>query len=605
VGVHRPDYHSLESVLNFSQFKGKSDEALVLALYDFFTSTIDGTYHFWPSDELQGQPRIRRYVSDPIKLFNCYGWHICGQSSVIQYALYHAAGLKARQFSIPAHVLCEVFYDDAWHVFDVDMWTWFRNKQGKIASAFELIKDAQSLIVENDNKSNPCNLPDRTLEDYAKTYSSAQTKDDHVKDIFPHWFVNAHQMDFHLRPGESVTISENPQGAFIFPDAWRESLANNGKEWQGHPRERFEPFRSYGNGEWRYQPRLSSDYGDLAHAVWSQTGTQQIADGIKGAGKVAFRIQSPYIFAAKPHVEEKGVRYSAGAQLQICGFGHISVILLLEEQTVRVAEFDGEIDELVDLTTYMTARYEVVIQFELGADALLQSFSFHAPIMTAPMSLPRLMCGQNKLELCTADKYQRKTIPWKHIFDFTPTANPLALCLRADNAIEESWAQGWKCLAPKDVNAPIDVVCVVEAPGDRTFSWFHALCSVKEAKEGQQNQSARFSRSTDGENWQLIKQSTLSATHLQWDMSLEGDVLLRSSEERVYLRIQSDSAITGLEFYGHLDASDLPNELIVIEHAWQEGQKVCKKRFVGVNEYTLECESAPSHHSITFSVDSV
>ena len=263
VGSHRPEYHSLESILSFPAFAGKKGEDLVLALYDFFTSTIDGTYHFWPADEKRGQPRIRRTTSDAVKLLNCYGWHICGQNSIIQYALYKTAGLEARQFNIPAHVLCEVNYDDAWHVLDVDMWTWFRNKNGQIASAFELATDAQALIVENQDKSDPCNLPDRNLQDYANTYASAQTDGDQVKNIFPHWLVSSHQMDFHLRPGERVTLSECPKGSFIFPDAWKSSVAENGKEWHGFPRERFEPFRSYGNGEWVYEPKLSAAYGDV------------------------------------------------------------------------------------------------------------------------------------------------------------------------------------------------------------------------------------------------------------------------------------------------------------------------------------------------------
>ena len=96
VGQHQPDYHSIDTLLKSPQFAGKQGESLALALYDFFTSQVDGTYHFWPSDERPGHPRLRREVRDTVKLLNCYGWTICGQSAAMMYALYRAAGFEAR-----------------------------------------------------------------------------------------------------------------------------------------------------------------------------------------------------------------------------------------------------------------------------------------------------------------------------------------------------------------------------------------------------------------------------------------------------------------------------------------------------------------------------
>ena len=59
LGQYRPDYHSIDTLLKSPQFAGKQGESLALALYDFFTSHVDGTYHFWPSDERPGHPRDR------------------------------------------------------------------------------------------------------------------------------------------------------------------------------------------------------------------------------------------------------------------------------------------------------------------------------------------------------------------------------------------------------------------------------------------------------------------------------------------------------------------------------------------------------------------
>jgi hypothetical protein len=152
VGRLRPDFHCLEAMLKSPQFAGKQGEELVMAVYNHMTSQVDGTYHFWPSAENEGQPRLRRSCTDPIKILNAYGWAICGQMSHMLQAIWIAAGLKARLYGLPGHALCEVFYDGRWHHVDVDMWSWFRTPQGHLASAYELACNARALIVENQNK---------------------------------------------------------------------------------------------------------------------------------------------------------------------------------------------------------------------------------------------------------------------------------------------------------------------------------------------------------------------------------------------------------------------------------------------------------------------
>jgi len=236
VGHLRPDFYSLETILASPQFAGKSGEELVLAIYDYFTSTVDGTYHFWPAGETEGQPRLRRAVFDPVKLLNAYGWAICGQTARTLFGLYRAAGLPARHIGLPGHSLCEVYYDGRWHILDVDMWTWFRTPAGHIASAYELARSPRELIVENTDKSDPCNLPDRSLEDYAEMYAKTQTVDDRVRNVGPPWAIRAHTMDFHLRPGEMLIRSQENHGRCHVPQEWKAHMDKWRREWHGCPR---------------------------------------------------------------------------------------------------------------------------------------------------------------------------------------------------------------------------------------------------------------------------------------------------------------------------------------------------------------------------------
>ncbi len=594
---HRPDYHSLKHILNSPQFAGKKDEELVLALYDFFTSTEDGTWHFWPVDELQGQPRIRRFTSDPVKLLSNYGWHICGQSAIIMYGLYTTAGFKARQYGAPGHLLCEVYYDDAWHILDVDMWTWFRNDKGAIASAYELANDAHRLIVENTNKSNPCNLPDRSLESYAEMYSKAETDDGNIGNVFPHWSVKSHQLDFYLRPGESVQRSEEYSEYFIFPDEWVGLTKDTAKEWHGHPIERFDPFRKNAGGHWTYAPQLSKAFKDVELGYWSKDGVEQIDSGITGNGHISFRIQSPYIFCAKPSIETGAVVYSDGAQLKVDTSGPVQVKLMLEGKSVDLGTVEGSAE--LDLTEHMTSRYEGIIVFNLDADAVLKSFAFTSPIMNAPKSLPKLCVGTNVMRVNGGDDYQQQTVPFKEIVDFSPTANPTELWQSAKNVVIKEWAGGWKLLEPKISGEKVEAIYHFNAPEGKQFAWFHALCSVKEGPFGEAKKQASLEWSIDGSNWQSLVQSDINNSKLGWDMSLENDCVLGQNTSDVYLRVVSETGITGVEFYGHIDCSAVASTPIRIEHQWHEGDKACATSIENMESYEVVCGAEPSRHVLT------
>ncbi|MEI8241734.1 MAG: hypothetical protein WCI17_00555 [bacterium] len=201
VGATRPDFTSIETLLASPSFAGKQGEELVLAIYNYFTSQVDGTYHFWSPEENLGEPRLRGQVCDPVKHWNVYGWMLCGNHAIMLQAIYTAAGFRARQIG---HNVCEVYYEGGWHFLDVDMWTWFRNPAGQIASAYELARESKALIVDNPCKSSPCNLPDRSLNDYATMFTAAPVVDaeQRIKGVWPLTTARRHSMDFLLRPGE-------------------------------------------------------------------------------------------------------------------------------------------------------------------------------------------------------------------------------------------------------------------------------------------------------------------------------------------------------------------------------------------------------------------
>ncbi len=619
VGATRADFFSIESLLASPPFAGKQGEELALAIYNYFTSPIDGTFHFLAPEENLGQPRLRGQVHDPIKYLNAYGCMLCGNHSSLLYAIYTAAGFRARQFGLPGHTVCEVYYEGSWHFLDIDMWTWFRNPAGRIASAYELAKDSQALIVDNTSKSEPCNLPDRDLESYAAMFAAAPVSDveQRIVTAWPPVKSRRHSMDFQLRPGETVIRSQFAGGCFPFPESWREALSivvselpksaqTGAAAWKGQPRERYAPFRTHGNGRWIYAPKLGSGYADFALGVWTREGLRQDRNGVTGSGTATIRMQSPYPFCGIPDTAANPIRHHDGVWLEIAGADAATFeVDNAEGAWAKVFESTGQgaFKQRLDITQLLAQRYDCLIRFTLGEQARLDTLSFDGAILTAPMSLPRLVRGANRMELRCLDKHHLCTAPWTRIVDFRASAD---LTAQIENGVAKPSVKGWQKLAPCDASQPVRAVFRMDAPGARKYAWFWVLATVDEPPADQGPKSALLEWSLDGQKWAPFAAQGIGNSDVQWDVSLDGEVLLApDSAACVWLRLTSDTAIARLEFYGHLDLGDANSSALRITHRWTEESQT--RQFVapsGCSIYELTCGRNPSGHTIEMSLPS-
>lgn len=603
VGALRPDYASLETLLRSPLFDGKNGEELVLAIHDLLTSTVDGTYHFWPATESRGQPRLRRGVTDAVKLLNVYGWAICGQMAGLLYDLYCAAGLTARLIGVPGHCLCEVFYDGRWHILDADMWTWFRCPEGHLASAYELAKNADALILQNNRKSSPCNLPDRTLAGYAEMYRTTATVGDHVRDLRPHWSEHAHTMDFMLRPGETLIRSQAHQGRYHLPQEWIASAKQFPGEWaHRHPQERYAPFRTFGNGRWLYAPDLTDAADDFRAGCWDPGDLRTTACGLAGPGHAVLRIRSPYIFCGRPEVQAGRIVSQDGVWLDISGQGPLQIEMDTPEGGwVSMLEDRGACEQRLDVTMQMDGRYEALFRISLGKGARLHRFGFDGFIMTAPLALPRLAAGANPMEVRCGDKYGLCTVPWSDVIDLRAGASPAARWLEAGNATVAPYVPGWVQIAPAG-GGPVQVTYRFDAPAGHAFAWACLLVSVREGPAGAPPRHAALAWSRDGHAWQEVTSAALSSTEQQWDTTLEGEVSGGNDCRSLWARLISDTAVTGVELHGHLSEPAPASSDLRITHLWRErdGERRLEVP-AGVTRYALNCGPEPRDHTISMS----
>jgi hypothetical protein len=87
-------------------------------------------------------------MNDPVKLLTVYGYGFCSDSARNFGLLCQVAGLKARACGLDGHVVAESFYDNAWHMFDVDHQCHFRAPDKHVLSIDELAKDASVITAQ-------------------------------------------------------------------------------------------------------------------------------------------------------------------------------------------------------------------------------------------------------------------------------------------------------------------------------------------------------------------------------------------------------------------------------------------------------------------------
>ncbi|MCL2641511.1 MAG: hypothetical protein FWD53_11745, partial [Phycisphaerales bacterium] len=76
---------------------------------------------------------------DPFKMFHVYGYGLCSVHSAHLIAMARTVGLTARGQTVVRHVIPEIFYDNAWHMFDSSLVNYFPKPDGSIASIDEII----------------------------------------------------------------------------------------------------------------------------------------------------------------------------------------------------------------------------------------------------------------------------------------------------------------------------------------------------------------------------------------------------------------------------------------------------------------------------------
>jgi len=211
----RYDWFDKETIAREALGRAKTDEEKALVLWEFAR-----TQH------QRMTPPGDRFVSDPVVMFNVYGYGNCGCISPALATLAEAAGFKARVWELHGHTVSEMFFDGAWHMMDADTGRMFRDPD-----------DNHILSVRE--------IQDRGLWSLFK--KDRRGFDEHAYDK---WRLSNHTMAITLRPGERLVRTWRPSGKFY--NYWAHSRYKPTQAW-------LLPPTRYASGEIVFRPQVTTE----------------------------------------------------------------------------------------------------------------------------------------------------------------------------------------------------------------------------------------------------------------------------------------------------------------------------------------------------------
>jgi len=330
-------------------------------------------------------------VDDPVKVFNVYGYTLCGDDAQVIADLWRTAGFKTRRGHPTGHCTTEVFYDGDWHLLDGDenIICLLRDNE-TIAEEADIVRDHD--LMKRTHTYGILAGHSRKTDEFSASLCTYDGED-RTGDWNSHL---GHTMDFTLRPGEAIEWRwdhrEKAHGIWegqSLLTGWGETA------WARHA-----------NGYWVYEPRLArrsfldqlAQDENLATFVSRSPALHPNEAGKPATAVIAMR--TPYVIVGG-RVKANGVRTSADDLVRLsASFDGEDWKPLAEADQTGVFELEADLDPL--FPTGEPARYSYLLRVEMTAarssDGVgLDSLRIENDIQMAPLSLPGLTLGENRI----------------------------------------------------------------------------------------------------------------------------------------------------------------------------------------------------------------
>jgi len=381
-------------------------------------------------------------VYDPIKMFNVYGYAMCCNASAHVESLSRYVGLKARGWGINCHSVPEIYFDNAWHLFDSSLINYFPKADGKVASVDEIIAGVKDWYAKNpgfkDEKGKPIGdklfkFMRETPEGYkggpkgwsrgpdvllrsptmtengwhaAKThgwYSTMQEYDGSCAFLYEYAATPGYELNIQIRPGEKITRNWSNKGLHVNMDGAGNAPGSLTAKPEDSPH--WALFGNHapgrvGNGTHEYDVPLATGLFKSTALACDNLATSSddkaapalhVKDGAKPAELVL-------------HMPSSYVNLSGTASLKaVVGQGGEIVVALSDNNGLdfkEVSKITQTGEQTLDLKKFVFRRYDYRLKFSFkGTGTGLDALKLTHDIQHSQRPLPALLEGENKISV--------------------------------------------------------------------------------------------------------------------------------------------------------------------------------------------------------------
>ena len=375
------------------------------------------------------------HVHDPMKTIHVYGYGQCCCVAGENTGLARYLGLQARGRDITAHSVCEVFYDDAWHLIDSSVMNYFVKDDGKLASVDEIHQAVRAWFSADPQRMKLAGI-DSELRKFAKNggwkngppllakaeqfygrdgvndagwhgWPSTMQEYYKVRDPAEYTVTMGHQLNVQLRPGEKITRHFFSRGIEYTndcnPETYKSLQRRKSLGMQAKLGDRAPGRIGDGTIEW-VVPMEQLKSVALSHE----------------ANAFVLRFPSSYVY----------VKGQAKVKTTVAAGG--SVIVSFSDNNgldwTEVAKIDKSGEQTIDLSDRIRRRYDYRLKFALSGEGTRVD-GIHAvhDFQCSQAALPVIAEGENKLTFSAGPQEGTITIDGSTEKEQAKEKHPLAI----------------------------------------------------------------------------------------------------------------------------------------------------------------------------------
>ncbi len=606
---HTADTTDLTRFRQFSQWKDKRGNDLALAIWKYLCGYETGLYHFY--EILESSDSFDEYatVREPLKILNVYNMGYCAIFGPVLDGIYQGVGFEGgRSFGLERwnHSATEIWYDGAWHYFDVDVRGVLLDETGTVVSLREAQQNRR-LWTDPPKPIEPFFPKDGDKSRLFEIYHDSPVH------YYYRGFQGSHAMDFCLRQGESFTRWWTPQGG-----RWHHLPRYSTTKWVRDllmeepagmkPNHREFTRWNHGNGLFRYAPNLSAPSTDFRDGVCAARNLAAGRAGLHlveaGDAEAIFEVFTPYIIVAKINniddpnddAEASVVSVDAGLSVDLAVSGDHGRIWQ------HVGTVEGGAKEAVDLTRLVRGTYGYLLKLSTSGakeEVAVKSLSIDTWVQVAPISLPRLKRGENHLRYEVSDRYGLKTVPMLVAPD---SSNPKDLAKYLATMPEDYDAKRDTCRIRGDA------VLRLAAPAGTRIAWFSVGATFRTHQGEQAARTDNRIAYAVGEprDFMEIYRSSVPTWTNHWRCNWDTDVTLDRPAETVYVRFHGDPGLNTIRACLHLLPPEPAQTAVRVTHSFRIDGRLYDESFdlTEPADYTIHCDGDPENVAVTIAVPS-